>query len=187
MERSTFWSSVTKFLRYIGIQEGSTRHTIHSFSTLNFELAIACRKIFIGCRVHLSCRLEVSSLMKTPSCGQHNQKLYFVLVIESNFIRFIPMVGILFQFMILKFCSFQLNIYIKKQLSCRGWYMKNAKLRKCLFSKMFRQWEKRTFFLMKKIGEEQDLNNSFHLRTAYVLQDRIFSSRNKGKKKEENQ
>ena len=46
-----------------------------------------------------------------------------------------------------------------------GWYMKNAKLRKCLFSKTFRQWEKHTFFKwnMKCFGEEQEYEQDMHV------------------------
>ena len=102
-----------------------------SYNSLFFHLKLwvgyCVWKNFVGFCIHFSCLVEVSSLMKTPFCRQHNLKLNFVLVIESNFFTFVPKVGILSSFIILKFCSFQLNLYFKKQLSCRGWYMKNAR------------------------------------------------------------
>ena len=124
---------------YLGAYYTPYNQTYNSlFFHLKLYIGYCVWKSFVGFRIDFSCRVEVSSLMKTPFCRQHNSKLNFVFVIVSNFITFTPKVDTLLQFMILKFCSFQLNLYIKKQLSCRGWYMKNAKSRKYLFSKMFR-------------------------------------------------
>ena len=95
-----------------------------SYNSLFFHLKLwvgyCVWKNFVGFCIHLSCPVEVSSLMKTPFCRQHNLKLNFVLVIESNFITFVPKVGILSSFMILKFCSFQLNLYFKKVAFMQG-------------------------------------------------------------------
>ena len=81
-----------------------------SYNSLYFHLKLwvgyCVWKNFVGFCIHFSCSVEVSSLMKTPFCRQHNLKLNFVLVIESNFITFVPKVGILSSFMILKFCGF---------------------------------------------------------------------------------